>query len=192
MGKLFRLSHFCVAIVMSTVSFGLAAQQVNPATTKATPEPVTPKLPYQPIENMFELPAGVLQSLSLEAKQKELLDKAHIARRQLWSAMRKARLDEYAALTKALDKDVFDPKEVISLRKKIRAAADKRMDDVQSVWMDFWESLNPVQRKTLVAYMKQQHVQNANISKVRAAKDAEERAARAAQEKAANSPAQSK
>ncbi len=192
MVKLFRLSHLCIAIGLSAFSFCVVAQQANPATTKATAEPVTPKLPYQPFENMFELPAGVLQALALETKQKELLDKAHIARRQLWSAMRKARQDEYAALTKALDKDVFDPKEVISLRKKIRAAADKRMDDVQGVWMDFWETLNPGQRKTLVAYMKQQHVQNANLSKVRAAKDAEERAARAAQEKAANPPAMAK
>ncbi len=174
MVKLLRLSHLYISIGLSAFTVSLNAQQVEPAAAKTTAEAVTPKLPYQPIDNMFELPAGVLQSLALETKQKELLDKAHIARRQLWSAMRKARQDEYATLTKELDKDTFDPKDVISLRKKIRAAADKRMDEVQGVWMDFWESLNPVQRKTLVTYMKQQHINNAKLSQKR---DAQERAA---------------
>lgn len=179
--NLFRSSQLCIAIVLSVLSAGVIAQQATPAAKSSTQEAVTTKLPYQPFENMFELPAGVLQALALETKQKELLDKAHMARRQLWSAMRKARQDEYAALTKALEKDTFDPKEVISLRKKIRANADKRMDDVQGVWLDFWESLNPGQRKTLVAYMKQQHANNARLSQQRAA-----------QERAANPPAQAK
>ncbi len=162
-------------------SAGVFAQQSTPSLNQVPAQAATPKLPAQPFDNMFELPAGVLQALALETKQKELLDKAHMARRQLWSAMRNARLEEYAALTKALDKDNFDPKEVISIRKKIRAAADKRMDEVQGVWLDFWDSLNAPQRKTLVQYMKQQHVNNATLSRQRAA-----------QEKAATPPAQPK
>ena len=181
MFKLFRLSPLCIAISLSVFSFGVCAQSSSVTTTQQPVETVANKLPYQPFDHMFELPAGVLQALALDTKQREMLDRAHIARRQLWSAMRKARLEEYAALTKALDKDTFDPKEVISLRKKIRANADKRMDEVQGVWLDFWEALNPGQRKTLVAYMKQQHVNNANLSQQRAA-----------QEKAANPPAQTK
>lgn len=177
----FRLRQICIAIGLSALSLGVAAQQATSAAKSSTEQVATTKLPFQPFENMFELPAGVLQALALDTKQKELLDKAHMARRQLWSAMRKARQDEYAALTKALDKDTFDPKEVIALRKKIRANADKRMDDVQGVWLDFWESLNPAQRKTLVAYMKQQHANNAKLSQQRAA-----------QERAANLPAQTK
>lgn len=173
----FRLRQLCIAIGLSALSVGVSAQQVNPDARSSPEQVVATKLPYQPFENMFELPAGVLQALALDTKQKELLDKAHMARRQLWSAMRKARQEEYAALTKALDKDTFDPKEVIALRKKIRANADKRMDDVQGVWLDFWESLNSAQRKTLVAYMKQQHASNARLSQQRAA-----------QEKAANPP----
>lgn len=172
-----RLSQLFIAIGLSALSLGVIAQQTSPYNKSPTQQVEATKLPYQPIENMFELPAGVLQALALDTKQKELLDKAHMARRQLWSAMRKARQDEYAALTKALDKDTFDPKEVIALRKKIRANADKRMDDVQGVWLDFWESLNPAQRKTLVAYMKQQHANNARLS-----------LQRAAQERAANPP----
>ena len=191
-----RLSHVCLTIGLSIWTLGALAQVSSPGlsqpASQSAPQPAsppatqtrsqstaqtpTPKLPYQPFENMFELPAGVLQALELETKQKELLDKAHIARRQLWSAMRNARMQEYAALTKELDKDNFDPKEVISIRKKIRAAADKRMDEVQSVWMDFWESLNATQRKTLVNYMKQQHINNAKLSQQR---DSLERAANA-------------
>jgi len=166
---------------LSVFSSGVLAQQPNPAVTQSPPHAPAQKLPAQPFDHMFELPAGVLQALALETKQKELLDKAHMARRQLWSAMRNARMEEYAALTKALDKDTFDPKEVISLRKKIRTAADKRMDEVQGGWMDFWESLNGNQRKTLVNYMKQQHANNATLSRQRAA-----------QEKAANPPVQAK
>jgi len=208
MFKPFRLGHFFIAMSLSVFSFGAIAQQVSPATKPPSAQTVTPKLSYQPFENMFELPAPVLQALALETKQNELLDKAFIARRQLWSAMRNARLEEYAALTKALDKETFDPKEVIALRKKIRANADKRMDDVQSVWLDFWESLNAGQRQTLVAYMKQQHAQNATLSKARGAQERaanleqatqeralqvkQEKALQAAQEKAANPPAQSK
>ena len=158
-------------------SAGVCAQQPTPSANQIPAQAATPKLPAQPFDNMFELPAGVLQALALDPKQKELLDKAHMARRQLWSAMRNARLEEYAALTKALDKDYFEPKEVISIRKKIRAAADKRMDEVQGVWLDFWDSLNVSQRKTLVQYMKQQHVNNATLSRQRAA-----------QERAANPP----
>ena len=200
MFKLFRFSPICIAISLSAFSFGVSAQQAPGSTKPSSAQTVTPKLSYQPFENMFELPAGVLQNLALETKQKELLDKAHIARRQLWSAMRNARLEEYAALTKALDKDTFDPKEVIALRKKIRLNADKRMDEVQTVWLDFWESLNPGQRKSLVAYMKQQHENNANLSKIRASQESaanllqatQEKAAQASQEKGLNPPAQSK
>lgn len=177
------LNRICLTIGLTVFTLGAVAQVMNnpasqPSATKsaATPAQATTKLPFQPFENMFELPAGVLQALALETKQKELLDKAHIARRQLWSAMRNARAEEYSALTKALDKDNFDPKEVISIRKKIRVAADKRMDEMQGVWLDFWESLNPTQRKTLVAYMKQQHINNAKLSQQR---DAQERAANA-------------
>ena len=186
MFKLFRLSHVVVAMSLSVFSLAVTAQQSSPATQSAPAQTVTPKLPFQPFENMFELPAGVLQALGLETKQKELLDKAYMARRQLWSAMRNARLEEYAALTKALDKDTFDPKEVIALRKKIRANADKRMDEVQGVWLEFWESLNPGQRKTLVAYMKQQHIHNANLSKTRAAQERASNLEQATQESAAN------
>lgn len=183
-----RLSLVCLTVGLSVFNLSVLAQTSSPSVSQpaaqsraqtsaqTTAQTPTPKLPYQPFENMFELPAGVLQALALETKQKELLDKAHIARRQLWSAMRNARTQEYAALTKELDKDNFDPKEVISIRKKIRAAADKRMDEVQAVWMDFWESLNVTQRKTLVSYMKQQHINNAKLSQQR---DAQERAANA-------------
>jgi Spy/CpxP family protein refolding chaperone len=192
MFKFFRLRNVLIAISLSVSSLGVNAQQTNPATNPPSATAVTPKLPFQPFENMFELPVAVLQALALETKQKELLDKALMARRQLWSAMRNARLEEYAALTKALDKDTFDPKEVISLRKKIRANAEKRMDDVQTVWLDFWESLNPGQRKTLVAYMKQQHATNLQLSYTRTALERAANLEKAAQEKAVSAPAQSK
>lgn len=164
-----RLSCVLISAGLSLCALSVSAQNAPADAKPPGAQTAAPRLPGQPFDHMFELPSGLLQALSLEKKQKELLDKAHMARRQLWSALRNARMQEYAALTKELDKETFDPKEVISLRKKIRLEADKRMDEVQSIWLDFWESLNPAQRKTLVSYMKQQHITNAKLSQQRAA-----------------------
>lgn len=166
-----NFAWICLSFFIASFNTTSHAQPGGSAPSNPTrPAPVQ-KLPSQPFDNMFELPPPLLLELELSTKQTELLDDAHLARRQLWSAMRNARSEEYVALTKALEKEPFDPKEVIALRKKIRATSDKRMDDVQSVWLKFWESLNPSQRKILVAYMKQQHVNGALLSKQRAAQE---------------------
>lgn len=177
-----RFHPIWIALCLQTLTVSAVAQTTAPTATQSATKSATvsqeskvvPKLLSQPFDHMFELPAPVLQTLSLTTKQKELLDQAHMSRRQLWSAMRNARMQEYAALTKSLEQETFDPKEVIALRKKIRATVDKRIDEVQGVWLDFWEALNPGQRKSLVGYMKQQHMNNAVLSQKRAA---EERAA---------------
>ena len=80
---------------------------------------------------MGEIPATVIAQLQLSPDQKVKLDAAHDARRIMWSANRKSRLAEYAGLTELLNKNAFDPREAVVLRKKTRAAMDARIDAVR-------------------------------------------------------------
>jgi Spy/CpxP family protein refolding chaperone len=126
---------------------------------------------------MGEIPATVIAQLQLSPEQKLKLDAALDARRIMWSANRKSRQAEYAGLTELLNKNAFDPREAVVLRKKTRAAMDARIDAVQEKWLVFWDVLNEGQRKVLVAYMKEQHIKQGTASQARgnakAAADAE-------------------
>ncbi len=122
-----------------------------------TPKPVAAPA-QQSLNPLLALPEALIQALELSPKQQAMLDEVYLARRQMWSALRNARKAEYAAMSKELEKDKFDPREVIAIRKKIRLAADKRLDEVQAGWLGFWDTLSADQSKRLVAYMKQQHV----------------------------------
>lgn len=126
---------------------------------------------------MGEIPATVIAQLQLSQEQKLKLDAALDARRIMWSANRKSRQAEYAGLTELLNKNAFDPREAVVLRKKTRAAMDARIDAVQEKWLVFWDVLNEGQRKVLVAYMKEQHIKQGTASQARgnakAAADAE-------------------
>lgn len=104
-----------------------------------------------------QLAPELLAQLSLSKDQETKLDAAQIARHSMWVANRRARQSEYQLIAKELDDDKFDPRDIIKLRKKIRQDADKRMDDVQNAWLEFWDSLNDPQRKLLVSYIKSQH-----------------------------------
>lgn len=145
------LTGVCLALSISAAT----AQTVNTPASPSASKSAEVEKPFNP---MLALPDTLVRALALTPKQQTLLDEAHIARRQMWSALRNARQAEYAAMTKELDKDKFDPREVITMRKKIRQAADKRLDEVQSVWLTFWDSLTPEQSKRLVTYMKEQHL----------------------------------
>jgi hypothetical protein len=132
----------------------------------------------------FETVAGKAHVVELELGGPEflrMLDAAHEARRKMWNTNRVARQAEYAALTKELSTDKFDPREVIALRKKTRAKIDAGFDDVQATWLAFWDVLNPAQRKILIGYMRDQHAVQGKAS---AAASAERSAARAKQQAA--------
>lgn len=118
--------------------------------------------------SMGEIPAAVITQLELNPEQKLKLDAAHDARRIMWSANRRSRQAEYAGLTELLNKNTFDPREAVALRKKTRAAIDSRFDTVQEKWLAFWDALNEGQRKVLVGYMKEQHIKQGTASATRA------------------------
>ena len=144
------LAGICLLVAASFVSAQSSAQT---ASGNATAQPVVKSA----ADWAGQLPAELLAQLALNKEQQEKLDAAQIARRQLWSANRRERQNEYELVAKELEKDNFDPRAIINARKKIRQAADARMDDVQKSWLAFWDSLNEAQRKSLVAYMKSQH-----------------------------------
>ncbi len=154
------LAAVCLAFSISAV---MAQTSGTPANSRVTKSAEVEK-PFNPL---LALPDALVQSLALTPKQQKLLDDAHIARRQMWSALRNARQAEYAAMTKELEKEKFDPREVIAIRKKIRQAADKRLDEVQSGWLAFWDTLTPEQSKRLVTYMKEQHILQGKMSATR-------------------------
>ena len=104
-----------------------------------------------------QLPPELLAQLSLTKDQENKLDAAQIARHSMWVANRRERQKEYQLIAKELEADKFEPRDIIKLRKTIRQDADKRMDDVQNAWLEFWDGLNESQRKLLVSYMKTQH-----------------------------------
>ena len=134
---------------------------------------------------MGEIPAAVVAQLELNPEQKAKLDAAHDARRIMWSSNRKSRQAEYAGLTELLNKNNFDPREAVALRKKTRAAIDARFDAVQEKWLAFWDALNEGQRKVLVAYMRDQHIKQGRASEARGKTKS---AAESEAERAANDP----
>jgi hypothetical protein len=80
------------------------------------------------IESFGRLPDYLIEGLVLDASQRAKLDAAHEARRKMWNTNRVARQAEYAALTKELSTDKFDPRDIIALRKKTRAKIDAGFD----------------------------------------------------------------
>ena len=133
------------------------------------------------VESFGRLPDYLIEGMVLDAAQRAKLDAAHDARRKMWSTNRAARQAEYAALTKELSTDKFDPRDVIALRKKTRAKVDAGFDEVQASWLAFWDALNAPQRKILIGYMRDQHAVQGKAS---ASASAERAAARAKQQAA--------
>ena len=133
------------------------------------------------VESFGRLPDALIDGLVLDPAQKAKLDAAHEARRKMWTTNRAARQAEYAALTKELSTDKFDPRDVIALRKKTRSKIDAGFDDVQATWLAFWDALNAPQRKILIGYMRDQHAVQGKAS---AAASAERAATRAKQQAA--------
>jgi Spy/CpxP family protein refolding chaperone len=150
-----------LATVTSLCWFGATqAQTAAPRAPAAASQASTPS-------SLGEIPAAVIAQLELNPSQKQRLDAAHDARRTMWSANRKSRQAEYTGLTELLNKNAFDPREAVALRKKTRTAIDARFDAVQEKWLAFWDTLNEGQRKVLVAYMKEQHIKQGTASEAR-------------------------
>jgi hypothetical protein len=151
-------------------------QSSQPAASAGAPATAPSASPLA-VESYGRLPDSLIEGLVLDSAQKAKLDAAHEARRKMWNTNRVARQAEYAALTKELSTDKFDPREVIALRKKTRAKIDAGFDDVQATWLAFWDVLNPAQRKILIGYMRDQHAVQARAKQQAALDRAEARAA---------------
>ncbi len=201
MKKMTLLLRLLLAVCIAQCALNSQAQPAQVQPLKSTDAAMAAKADpdVKPVDPMLSLPEELVQALALNAKQQALLDEAHMARRKMWSALRNGRQAEYLALSKELENEKFDPRAVIALRKKIRQAADKRLDEVQAGWLEFWDSLSAEQSKLLVAYIKEQHILQGQVSVVRAANAATVAAqakaaaakAIAAQSRAASSSAKS-
>lgn len=192
--RCFDLRSLLTLAGLLLVSFSASAQngslmlrssnQLNQSSqpAPATVAPATaPSASPLAVESYGRLPDSLIEGLVLDPAQKAKLDAAHEARRKMWNTNRVARRAEYAALTKELSTDKFDPREVIALRKKTRAKIDAGFDEVQATWLEFWDVLNAAQRKILIGYMRDQHAVQGKTS---AAASAERSAARAQQQAA--------
>ena len=164
-------------ILRSSTELNQSSQNAGGAMTSAGASGAAPLV----TESLGRLPDNLIASLKLDASQQAKLETAHEARRKMWNTNRLARQAEYAALTKELSSDKFDPRDVIALRKKTRAKIDAGFDEVQLSWLAFWDALNPAQRKLLIAYMRDQHALQGQAS---AAASAERSAVRAKQQAA--------
>ncbi len=109
-------------------------------------------------------PEALIKEMALTDAQQVRLDTAQNARKAMWAANRVTKQTEYDALSKEMSKDdAFDPRVVIDMRKKARAEMEARMDDVQALWLQFWDDLSIKQRATLLDYMKAQHERHGKL-----------------------------
>ena len=192
--RCFDLRSLLTLLSLLLVSFCASAQngalmlrssnQLNQSSQRAGTEvapAAAPSVAPLAVESFGRLPDHLIEGMVLDAGQRAKLDAAHDARRKMWNTNRVARQAEYAALTKELSTDKFDPRDVITLRKKTRAKIDAGFDEVQASWLAFWDALNPAQHKILIGYMRDQHAVQGKAS---AAASAERSAARAKQQAA--------
>lgn len=192
--RCFDLRSLLTFLSLLLVSFCASAQngalmlrssnQLNQSSQRAGAEvapAAAPVVAPLAVESFGRLPDHLIEGLVLDAGQRAKLDAAHEARRKMWNTNRVARQAEYAALTKELSTDKFDPRDVIALRKKTRTKIDAGFDEVQASWLAFWDALNPAQHKILIGYMRDQHAVQGQAS---AAASAERSAARAKQQAA--------
>jgi hypothetical protein len=175
--RYFDLRSLLTLLSLLLVSFCASAQngapmlrssnQLNQSSQRASPETApsaAPSVAPLAVESFGRLPDYLIEGMVLDAAQRAKLDAAHEARRKMWNTNRVARQAEYAALTKELSTDKFDPRDVIALRKKTRAKIDAGFDEVQASWLAFWDALKPAQHKILISYMRDQHVVQGNAS----------------------------
>jgi uncharacterized membrane protein len=157
---LFSVSQVCAqAVNDSTVGSSTTSANSTPnASSKQSPSEITPK-GVDPVGG--PLPKKVVDQLGLTPEQKNQLDGALSARKDLQAANRLTRDTAYKSLTDQLASDEFDPRVVIQQRQQARLAMDARSDAVQQKWLVFWDGLSQTQRNTLVQYMREQHAAHA-------------------------------
>ena len=136
-----------------------------PAPSATTPRATVPTLaPPTYVGALGIFPEQLMTEMSLTPEQRAKVDVAQTARQKMWTDNQASRATEFTALGRELRRGVdFDPHAVIELRKKARAEMESRMDAVQELWVDFWDSLDPKQRVKLVDYMTLQHERHGRI-----------------------------
>ena len=133
------------------------------------PGPGAGPRPAEPIGAVDPATVGIfpellIREMALSAEQQTQLDAAQNSRKAMWAANRVTKQNEYDALSKEMGKgNAFDPRVVIAMRKTARAEMETRMDNVQALWLQFWDALNPKQRSTLLSYMLAQHERHGKL-----------------------------
>ena len=106
----------------------------------------------------------LMTDLALTPAQRARVSVAEEARKKMWADNQVTRLAEYDELAKELKRGAeFDPHVVIDMRKLARAEMASRMDAVQDLWLEFWDSLDTKQREKMVDYMVKQHERHGRI-----------------------------
>ena len=109
-------------------------------------------------------PEQLMTDLALTPEQRAKVDVAQAARKQMWADNQVSRKAEFDALALELKRGAeFDPHVVIDMRKQARAEMASRMDAVQDLWLEFWDSLDAKQRAKMVDYMVKQHERHGRI-----------------------------
>lgn len=122
--------------------------------------------PAQPVDlgALGSFPEPLMNELVLTPAQRAKLDEAQTARKKMWADNQVSRKAEYDELAKELDRGVdFDPHAVIAMRKAARTEMQTRMDAVQDLWLEFWDTLDKKQRGKMVDYMIAQHERHGKI-----------------------------
>ena len=124
----------------------------------------TPAMTPTELGALGSFPEQLMTDLTLTPAQRAKVDVAQTARQKMWADNQVSRKTEYDLLAKELKRGAeFDPHVVIDLRKQARTEMAARMDAVQDLWLDFWDSLDLKQRAKLVDYMVKQHERHGRI-----------------------------
>jgi hypothetical protein len=127
------------------------------------PGSVTPMAPVD-LGALGSFPEQLMTDLALTPEQRAKVDVAQTARKTMWADNQVSRKAEYDELAKELKRGAeFDPHVVIDMRKQARAEMASRMDAVQDLWLEFWDSLDTKQREKMVDYMVLQHERHGRI-----------------------------
>ena len=116
------------------------------------------------VGNLGSFPEQLMTDLALTPEQRAKVSVAQTARQKMWTDNQASRKSEYDELAKELSRGAeFNPHAVIALRKKSRTEMESRMDAVQDLWLEFWDSLDAKQRVQMVDYMLKQHERHGKI-----------------------------
>lgn len=116
------------------------------------------------MHGMGQLPASLVEKLSLSDKQKVALVDAQTAMSGMREARNSARQSHHDAMNKSVQSGTFDPRAMFEQQNKMREAMQANRDAVQKKWLVFWDSLSKEQQAQVSDYMRTQMSQRGKRS----------------------------